>query len=115
MEKERELHNIIEFYKQSDKTLIGYFMDDFDLTSNINHAKKFKEETDLELIIKTLLRRTYKKDWDDIHQNLSKHTYGHLYEDWFKDIKRKEVGYRVVNFEGELRRLKMISITNKKS
>jgi hypothetical protein len=102
-----KLHNIIEFYKKSDKSNIGYFRDDFDLTSNINLAKKFKEETNLEPIIETLLRSVYKKDWDDENQSMSKHTYGHLFEDWFKDIDKKDVTYRIVNFEGEMRRLKI--------
>jgi len=105
-------HNIIEFYKKSDKSNIGYFRDDFDLTSNINLAKKFKEETNLEPIIETLLRRVYKKDWDDENQSMSKHTYGHLFEDWFKDIDKKDVTYRIVNFEGEMRRLKIKKLKN---
>jgi hypothetical protein len=103
----KELHNIIEFYKKLDKSIIGYFKSNFDLTKNRNHANKFKLDTDLEPIIKTLLNKTYKKDWDEVHQSMSKHTYEHLYEDWFKDIKKKNVAYRIVNFEEELRRLKL--------
>jgi len=106
------LHNIIEFFKKSDKSIIGYFRDDFDLTSNINVAKKFKEETNLEPIIEKLLRRVYKKNWDDFTQSMSKHTYGHLFEDWFKDIDKKDVDYRVINFEGEMRRLKIKKLKN---
>lgn len=109
----KEQRNIIEFYKKSDKSVIGYFQDDFDLTSDINRAQKFKEETNLELIIETLLRRVYKKDWDDINQSVSKHAYGHLFEDWFKDVNKKDVMYRMINFDGELRRLKMKKLKNK--
>ena len=104
---ESNLHNIIEFFKKSDKSNIGYFRGDFDLTSNINLAKQFKEETNLKPIIETLVRRVYKKDWDELNQSMSKHTYGHLFEDWFKDIDKKDVGYRILNFEGEIRRLKL--------
>jgi len=103
----KELHNIVEFYKISDKSIIGYLRDDFDLVTNIYHSKKFKLETNLVLIAETLLRRTYKTDWDDLNQGMSKHSYGHLFEDWFKDINIADVGYRVINYEGELRRLKM--------
>lgn len=110
----KELHNIIEFYKKSDNSLIGYFKDDFDLTSNINHSKKFKEETNLKIISDTLLGRVYKKDWDPINQSLSKHTYEHLFVDWFKGIDKKDVGYRIINFEGELRRLKLEKLKKKK-
>jgi len=106
----KELHNIIEFYLKSDKSIIGYFRDDFDLTRNINIAKKFKEETNLEPIVQTLLRRVYKKDWDEINQSMSKHSYGHLFEDWFKGVDKKDVGYRVIIYENELRRLKMKNI-----
>jgi len=103
----KELHNIIEFYRISDNSIIGYLMGDFDLTDEINRSKVFKLETDLDLIAGTLLRKTYKKDWDEINQSMSKHTYGHLYEDWFKDINIKDVNYRIVCYEQELRRLKM--------
>lgn len=103
------LHNIIVFYKKSDNTLIGYFKDDFDLVSDINRSKKFKIETNLEIIADTLLKRTYKKDWTD-NQIISKHEYGHLFEDWFKDIDKNDVIYKIINFEGELRRLKLKSI-----
>lgn len=85
-------------------------MTEFDLTSEINRSKLFKTETNLDIIGQTLLRRTYKKDWDPMNQSMSKHTYGHLYEDWFKDIDKKDVDYRIVQYESELRRLKMKKI-----
>ena len=103
----KELHNIIEFYKKSDNSIIGYLMGDFDLTEEINRSKLFMFETNLEPIAESLLRKTYKKDWDEMNQSMSKHTYGHLYEDWFKDINKKDATYRVVIYENELRRLKM--------
>lgn len=104
-----ELHNVIHFYKNSDKSTIGFLVDDFTLTDNINYAKKFKSITNLEPIVRTLLTRVYKKDWTE-YQGMSKHEYGHLYEDWFRGIDIKDVTYRVVNFEGELRRLKILNI-----
>jgi len=104
-----ELHNVIHFYKNSDKSTIGFFVDDFTLTDNINYAKKFKPVTNLDPIIKTLLNQIYKKDWTE-NQYTSKHEYGHLYEDWFKGIDKSDITFRVVNFEGELRRLKMLKI-----
>jgi len=102
----RELHNIIEFYRESDNSRIGYLQGDFDLTNDINRSKLFKLETDLSPLVETLLRRTYKKDWTE-NQGMSKHTYGHLYEDWFKDVKKKDANYRTLIYENELRRLKM--------
>jgi len=103
----KELHNIIEFYKKSDNSIIGYLQGDFDLTDEINRSKLFKYETDLVTLAETLLRRTYKTDWDELNQSMSKYTYGHLYEDWFKDINKKDAAYRVVVYENELRRLKI--------
>jgi hypothetical protein len=107
-------HNIIEFYKKSDNTLIGYLMDDFSLTEEINRSKLFLLETNLDLIAETLLRKTYKRDWDPLNQSMSKHTYGHLYEDWFKDVDKKDAAYRIIHYENELRKLKMKKLKNKK-
>jgi len=102
-----ELHNIIEFYKKSDKSLIGYLKGDFDLTINIIYSKLFKEESDLKPIAESLLIRVYKRDWDTVLQSVSKYTYGHLFEQWFKNIDIDDVSYRIINFESELRKLKM--------
>lgn len=82
-------------------------MGDFDLTAKINRSKLFKAETDLSPLAETLLRRTYELQ---LNQSISKHTYGHLYEDWFKDITEKNVSYRIVVYENELRRLKIKKI-----
>jgi len=103
----KELHNIIKFYKKSDKFTIGYFKDNFDLVSDINYAKRFNDVTNLEIVIETLIGRVYKKDWDADSQSISKHTYGHLFEDWFKGVDKIDVGYKILNFEGEMRRLKI--------
>ena len=110
--KRKELHNIIEFYRKSDNSIIGYLKDDFDLTAEINRSRLFKSETDLSPLAETLLKRTYKTDWDEMNQSMSKHTYGHLYEDWFKGIDKKDTDYRVVVYEQELRRLKMKKLKN---
>jgi len=108
------LHNIIEFYKDSDRSLVGYLRDDFTLVSNIYQSKKFKQETNLDIVAETLLRRAYKKDWAD-YQGMSKHEFEHLFENWFSDINKDDIKYRIINYEEELRRLKMKKIKNKKS
>ncbi len=110
---EKELHNIIEFYRKSDNSLIGYFMSDFDLTDNINRSKLFKFETNLSPLADTMLKMVYKKDWNETTQSMSKHAFGHLFYDWFKDINKNDVTYRFIIYENELRRLKMKNIKKK--
>jgi hypothetical protein len=106
-------HNIIAFYNMSTNELIGYFMNDFDLTDNIYCSKKFKQETNIDIIAKTLLDKTYKKDWDPDYQGMSKHTYGHLYEDWFDGIPKGSITYKILPYEDTLRIMKINKIKNK--
>ena len=106
----KELHNIIEFFRKSDNSRIGYFQGDFDLTDEINYSKLFNIETDSSFLAENLLRKTYKNDWDIIVQSMSKHTYGHLYKKWFNNIDENDVDYRIIVYENELRRLKIKSI-----
>lgn len=107
-----ESHNILKFYNKSTGDLIGYLLSTFDLTNDITRSMKFVTETNLDIIADTLILRTYKKDW--VKGSMSKHEYGHLYEDKFKDIKKEDVSYKILNYELEIRRLKIESITRKK-
>ena len=92
--------------------LIGYLRDDFSLTDDIYFSKKFKLQTNLDIIAQSLIDKTHKK-WPEY--TMSKHEYGHLYQDWFKGLKKEDILYSIIHYENELRRLKLLKIKNKKN
>lgn len=110
------LHNIIEFRLKSDNNLIGYFTEDFNLTYNIYLSKQFNIETDLKLIITSLLYSIYDgtviNNTNNITEN--KRGYASLYKDWFVGINKDDIQYNILCYEDELRNLKMSYIKKRK-
>ena len=108
---DKNFHNIIGYFHENTNNLIGYLRDDFSLTDNIYISKKFKLETNLDIIAQSLIDKTY-KNWPEY--TMSKYEYGHLYLDWFKGLNKEDIIYKIIHYENELRRLKLLKIKNKK-
>jgi hypothetical protein len=114
---------VMELYNIKTNETIGYVYNSIRLVEDINSVfpigKDFiikiekdgsYNETDAELFCMEIVENVYKK-----HQPLtmSEETFGHMREDFFKDIPKHYIWYRIVNRTLKIRRLKLEKIYDK--
>ena len=97
---------ILEYINIKTQKGICYWVSDVYLTNDINRATRIAlvGKLDQESLGMLIIERIYKK-----HEpgTMSEHTYAHIREDFFKDIPKHYVWYRIIDRTLELRKLKI--------
>jgi hypothetical protein len=116
-------NNVMQLYNIRTNEVIAYVISTIKLTTDINSTipmgKDFNvkinedgsyNDTDVEIFCMEIVERVYKK-----HEpgSMSEHEYGHIKEDFFENIPKHYVWYRVVDKVVESRRLKLKKIYDK--
>lgn len=98
---------IIKLYKNKNFLYYVYHYDS--VGKDINYAEKYFELKNAIRIGDEITERIFKKYEK---YTISKHTYDHLKEDFFKNISKKELNFKVINYAMENRLLKLKKITD---
>ncbi len=114
---------VMELYNIKTNETIGYVYNCIRLVEDINSVfpmgKDFNvkiekdgsyDEKHVELICMGIVENVYKKHQ---HLTISEETFEHMREDFFKDIPKHYVWYRVINRTLKIRRLKLEKIYDK--
>lgn len=98
---------IVKLY--NNKTFLHYIYEYDRVGDNIYYAERFNNYDDASSSVHNMIYMLYKKHAD---YTLSKHTYEHLKNDYFKNVNKKNLSYVIVGYDYEVRKLKLKKITN---
>lgn len=95
---------IIQVYNTKTNNIIGYINDRYNMIDNIEKCFSFDEDLGLDSFAREFIDNVYKKHTD---YTILQHEFEHIKEDYFKDINRYDVWFRILDKDIELRRLKI--------
>jgi hypothetical protein len=97
----------IEIYNKKTGEPICYVRDTITFTNDINRVFVYDENIGLDNFSDGLISMIYKKHTPG---TMSEHEYTHIKEDYFNNIKKKDVGFRIFNKVQEIRKKKINKI-----
>lgn len=101
------INYIIKFYNNN--TFLYYVYRWDEVGRNIDKAEFYHEYENADDLAEQILERLFKKFPE---YSMSKHTYDHLREDYFDNIPKKKLKYKIVNYNMENRLIKLKKIIN---
>lgn len=102
-------HKTLLFYDKRNKNILGYFLNVFELTFDITKATKFDMKTDLIIIgdfVINKLSDSFNIEYSDDY------VYRIMYNKFFNNIHIDDIGYDIIEYEKELRRIKIKQLKN---
>jgi len=95
---------IIQIYNYKTNDIIGYIISRYEMTDDINKSYAYDEDLGLINYAKDFVENVYK-----VHKQYStlEHDFGHIKEDYFKDVNKNDIWFKILNKDIELRKLKI--------